>query len=263
MAIDDRYERGLARFKELHPDGIEHLMKTMNQTNPDLGRYIMEFQFGNIFSRPGLTLKEREMAMIAGLTCLGHATHQVKVHTKVALGIGVTRLEIVEIIMQMALFAGIPAGINAMKAANEAFAETNTPPLPATPPPPTGGIDDRYERGLAKLKEMNPKGIDHLLAAMEDFNPDLGRFILEFQFAGIFSRPGLTLQQREMAMIAGLTCLGNATHQIKVHTQVALNVGVTRVQITEILLQMALFAGIPAAINNLKAANEAFKEAGV
>ncbi|MFX8203601.1 carboxymuconolactone decarboxylase family protein, partial [Acinetobacter baumannii] len=80
-------------------------------------------------------------------------------------------------------------------------------------------------------------------------SPDLGRYIVEFGFGDVYSRPGLTLREREIATIAALTALGNAAPQLKVHIAAGLNVGLTRQEITETILQMALYAGFPAALN--------------
>ena len=72
----------------------------------------------------------------------------------------------------------------------------------------------------------------------------------------------LDLRSREIAVVAALTALGNATPQLKVHLQAALNVGVTREEIVEVLMQMAVYAGFPAALNGLAAAREVFAQAG-
>src|SRR3989344_2024945 len=89
------------------------------ETNP---RYLIEFPFGDIYSRPGLDLRSREIAVIAALTALGNATPQLKVHLQAALNVGVTREEIVEVLMQMAVYAGFPAALNGLAAAREVFA---------------------------------------------------------------------------------------------------------------------------------------------
>lgn len=89
---------------------------------PDFARYLIEFPFGDIYSRPGLDLRSREIAVVAALTAMGNAAPQLKVHLQGALNVGVTRAEIVEVIMQMAVYAGFPAALNALAAAKEVFA---------------------------------------------------------------------------------------------------------------------------------------------
>ncbi|MCL9827957.1 carboxymuconolactone decarboxylase family protein [Ralstonia solanacearum] len=99
-----------------------------------------------------------------------------------------------------------------------------------------------------------------MVASLADIAPDLGRYIVEFGFGDIYSRPGLTLREREIATIAALTALGNAAPQLKVHIEAGLNVGLTREAITETILQMALYAGFPAALNGMFAAKAVFAD---
>ncbi len=98
-------------------------MESLKDIAPDLARYVIEFAFGDVYSRPGLDLKSREIAAVAALTTLGNATPQLKVHIHGALNVGLSRQEVVEIIIQMAVYAGFPAAINGMFAAKEVFQE--------------------------------------------------------------------------------------------------------------------------------------------
>ncbi|CAJ0695599.1 carboxymuconolactone decarboxylase family protein [Ralstonia holmesii] len=118
--------------------------------------------------------------------------------------------------------------------------------------------DDRYARGWQKLKEVDDVAGERVVEAMADISPDLGRYIVEFGFGDVYCRPGLTLREREIATIAALTALGHAAPQLKVHIAAGLNVGLTRTEITETILQMALYAGFPAALNGMFAAKEVF-----
>jgi 4-carboxymuconolactone decarboxylase len=116
----------------------------------------------------------------------------------------------------------------------------------------------RYERGLARLREVDGSAGDKVIESLADISPDLGKYIIEFGFGDIYSRPGLTLQQRELATVAALTALGTAQPQLKVHVAAALNVGLSRTEIIETMLQMSLYAGFPAALNGVFAAKEVF-----
>lgn len=97
-----------------------------------------------------------------------------------------------------------------------------------------------------------------MIAALADIAPDFADYVLEFPFGDIYSRPGLDLRAREIATIAALAAMGNAAPQLKVHIEAGLNVGLSREEITEILMQMAVYAGFPAALNGLFAAKEVF-----
>lgn len=117
---------------------------------------------------------------------------------------------------------------------------------------------NRYETGLAKLREIDGEAGEKVIDSLRDIAPDFARYLIEFPFGDIYSRPGLDLRSREIAVIASLTALGNAAPQLKVHIQAALNVGVTKDEIIEVIMQMAVYAGFPAALNGLFAAKEVF-----
>nr|WP_175511237.1 carboxymuconolactone decarboxylase family protein [Collimonas sp. OK307] len=117
-----------------------------------------------------------------------------------------------------------------------------------------------YERGLQRLKEVDDIAGEKVIDSLADISPDLGRYVIEFGFGEIYSRPGLSLQQRELATVAALTAMGTAQPQLKVHLAAALNVGLSRQEITETIIQMALYAGFPAALNGMFAAKEVFAE---
>ncbi|WP_035206287.1 carboxymuconolactone decarboxylase family protein [Acidovorax sp. CF316] len=127
--------------------------------------------------------------------------------------------------------------------------------LPTLPPHPA---PDRYQQGLARLREIDGEAGERVIDSLAGIAPDFARYLIEFPFGDIYSRPGLDLRSREIAVVAALTAMGNAAPQLKVHLQAALNVGVTREEIVEVIMQMAVYAGFPAALNGLTAAREVF-----
>ncbi len=120
--------------------------------------------------------------------------------------------------------------------------------------------DSRYTHGWEKLREIDGAAGERVVAALADIAPDFARYMIEFPFGDIYSRPQLDLKARELGVVAALTALGNAAPQLKVHIHGALNVGWTREEIIEIIMQMAVYAGFPAALNGLFAAGEVFAE---
>ena len=120
------------------------------------------------------------------------------------------------------------------------------------------GTDERFEMGLRALSEIDGEAGQKVIDSLADIAPEFGRYLIEFPFGDIYTRPGLDLRSREVATIAALTALGNATPQLKVHIQAGLNVGLGRDEIVEIIMQMAVYAGFPAALNGLFAAKDVF-----
>lgn len=119
----NRYEKGWESIKRIYGDVGEEVLDSVSSVSPDLARYTIEFPFGDVYSRPGLDLKSREIATIAALVTLGNSPRELKAHIRGALNVGCTREEIVEVIIQMAVYAGFPAAINGIEVAKEAFAQ--------------------------------------------------------------------------------------------------------------------------------------------
>ncbi|RDK00943.1 carboxymuconolactone decarboxylase family protein [Paraburkholderia lacunae] len=118
--------------------------------------------------------------------------------------------------------------------------------------------NERYVRGWAKLKEVDGQAGEKVIESLKDIAPEFAQLIIEFPFGDIYSRPGLDLKIRELAVVAALTAMGNASPQLKVHIHGARNVGCSRQEIVEVIMQMAVYAGFPAALNGLFAAKEIF-----
>ncbi|HGS6999928.1 carboxymuconolactone decarboxylase family protein [Raoultella terrigena] len=121
---------------------------------------------------------------------------------------------------------------------------------------------ERFTTGMEMLQHVDGKGGEAVVNSLSDIAPDFARFLVEFPFGDIYARPGLDLRSREIATIAALTALGNAAPQLKVHIAAGLHVGLTQEEIVEAIMQMAVYAGFPAALNGLFAAKEVFARPG-
>ena len=120
---NQRYVQGLAKLTEIDGEAGEKVIRSLADICPDLGKYIIEYPFGDIYQREGLDLKTRELATVAALTALGHCQPQLNVHINGALNVGCTPQEIVEVILQMSVYAGFPAALNGMFVAKTVFSE--------------------------------------------------------------------------------------------------------------------------------------------
>jgi 4-carboxymuconolactone decarboxylase len=123
--------------------------------------------------------------------------------------------------------------------------------------------NERQEKGAAALAAITGGTGAAVVESLKDLAPDLAQWIIEFSYGDVMSRPGLDLRSRQFATVAALTAMGTAAPQLKVHIAGALNVGCQPAEIVEVILQMAVFAGFPAAINALNLAREVFRERGV
>lgn len=121
--MTNRFDRGAEIIQELYGDFGGAFFEDLEDIAPDFGRFIAEFSYGDVFARPGLDMRTREIAIISALTALGTAERQLKAHILGAIKVGASQEEIVEAIMQVTVYAGFPAGFNALMVAKNAFAE--------------------------------------------------------------------------------------------------------------------------------------------
>lgn len=118
---------------------------------------------------------------------------------------------------------------------------------------------ERYARGLEKLTEVDGEGGKHVIESLQHIAPDLGRYIIEFAFGDIYSREGLSLQERELITITSLLTAGGCEPQLEVHIQGALNVGIPQEKIVEAFMQCIPYTGFPKVLNAVAAAKCVFQ----
>lgn len=116
----------------------------------------------------------------------------------------------------------------------------------------------RRTAALQVLEQLEAGAPDKVAQNLDEVAPELVEIVLGFAFADVLLRPDLDLASREMCTVAALTAMGTASGQLEFHIRAAINVGVTKEQIIEIILQMAVYAGVPACMNGIAAAKRAF-----
>jgi len=114
MMKKSRFDIGLEQLNKIDGEAGQKVIASLDDICPDLAKLIIEFPFGDIYSRPSLDLRSREIATVAALTAMGNCQPQLTVHLNAALNVGCTEEEIKEVILQMSGYAGFPAAINAM-----------------------------------------------------------------------------------------------------------------------------------------------------
>ncbi len=120
----------------------------------------------------------------------------------------------------------------------------------------------RLDRALRVLEQLDPNAPERVTANLNAFSPDAAELILGFSFTDIVDRPGIDLKTREMMTVAMLAAMGTASQQLEFHIRGALNTGVSEEEIVEIVLQVAVYAGVPACMNAITAAKAAGVGAG-
>ena len=119
---DDRYERGRQRLSELAGERGETVIAGLEEVSPDLARYVVEFGYGDVYSRPALDDHARQLAAISALSAMGGAEPQLEYHIGIALNIGVPPSQIVETVVFLSPFIGFARTLNAVRSVKRVFA---------------------------------------------------------------------------------------------------------------------------------------------
>jgi len=261
MKQTERYQLGWEKLKEIDGEAGEKVINSLKDISPDLGKFIIEYAFGDVYSRKALNLKSKEIAVVAALAAMGNAQPQLKVHINGALNTGSTISEVKEVILQMSVYSGFPSSINAMNALKEVLTERESHGIKDDEGKTPNTVSaDRLKLGEQELSQLDSLQIERLKNAYSDFSPELVQFTLEYGYGDIFSRDNLSKKHRQIATIAALTALGTAQPQLKFHINAGLNIGVTEEEVKEIMLLMSVYAGFPSAINGTNALKEVLAE---
>jgi 4-carboxymuconolactone decarboxylase len=120
--------------------------------------------------------------------------------------------------------------------------------------------NELFEKGLQIRREvLGAEHVDASLSQADDFSRPLQELVTEYCWGNVWSRPGLERKTRSLINVAMLTAL-NRPHEVKLHLRGALNNGCSKNDIMEVLLQTAIYCGVPAAMDSLRVAKEFFQE---
>lgn len=113
--MSDRYRRGIDIADKLASEKVAHFVDSgVAEVAPDFARMVIEFAFGDVYSRDNLDLRSRELIAIAVLAATGTAGPQLRMHIESAASVGLSKADIIEILIQVSLYAGFPASLNAL-----------------------------------------------------------------------------------------------------------------------------------------------------
>lgn len=239
-----RYQKGREILDRLDPEAHDKIVKRHSLVAREMVEFIVAFAYGEVYDTKRLDPLSRQVATIAALAALGNAPSQLKFHMGAALNLGMKPDEIEEIIYLCVVFAGFPAGVNAAGVLTEICIERGI-----KPGEPYRPEENRSERAEAALEATTGSAGKAVLKALDEQIPDLGRLLLNFPYGDVISRKVISPQWKEIAMISAAVAKGTMAPQLAVHLHAALNVGLGQEELGEIIKQMAVYAGFPAALN--------------
>ncbi len=232
-------------------DGVAVAAATEARLGP-LGSFVIDFALGEIWTRPGLSRRDRSLVVISILATLNQL-NQLKVHVQGGVNHGLSRTEIEEIFVQLGGYAGFPRAIDAMTTARQAIAELQGVER-LEPSPPAEALDDDARSAAARevmalLSRNQPRtgaGVD-----MGSFTGAAGRFA----FGELWARTQLSRRDRSLVVCATLTTQDKPT-ELRFHLQGALNHGVTAAELEELMITVIGYVGFPTAVEGFRALRE-------
>lgn len=218
-------------------------------TDPEMMDILQKFIFGEVFRTGDLDMKTREM-----ITCITLATMQtlpqLKAHADAALNIGVTPVELRELVYLCAPYIGFPKTLNALATINEVFKQHGI----ALPLEKQGTVteNNRHEKGSKVQEPLYGEAIREALKNVPGgLGEDVARFLTEFGFGDIYTRSGMDMQTRELLVYCILTTL-EAESQLVSHTKSNIRLGNSKEKLAAAVIQCLPYIGFPPAIKTLK-----------
>lgn len=266
----DDWQLGIKNLRATGGDRVAEIAGALPDAAPDLARLTVEFAHGEIWNRPGMGVKDRELATLAMVIANGNQDDAVRYHVEACLRAGWTREQLTEVLIQLPVYVGWPKAQTATGPALEVFQRVEREGLPPASERTAGlanrrqAKDDgaRYTRGLEALGRISQASGEAVVISFDDIAPDLGRYIVEFSYGDVFARPNLDLKTRELATVAALTAKGTAADAVplKVHVHAALNVDASRQEVVEAIMHMLPYAGFVSVQQAMTLATEVFAE---
>ncbi len=226
-----------------------------------LGDFAFDVVMGDVWSRPQLSRRDRSLIVVSVLAAIG-STEELSLHTEVGLNHGLTRLEVEEILLHIAVYAGYPMAMQASRVIDDRFATIDdVDRLPERSPSLRQGDLERRAaacdvRQTLSAGRADPDPEVDFDGFVDRFG-EVGRVVYGWAFGDVWARPGLSRRDRSVVVIAILTALSRVD-ELAFHVPGGLNHGLSRVEIEEIMVQMTIYGGVPRAIEGTLAMQKAF-----
>jgi 4-carboxymuconolactone decarboxylase len=236
--------------EELFPDH----RSTLRATDPELIELFDNWAFDKVIALSKLDNKTRVMMILASLIG-SQAVSEYKIMMGAALNVGVTPVQIKEIVYQSVPYVGMGKAFDFVHATNDVLTDRGISlPLPAQS---TTTPETRYDNGLAAQKAIFGDLIDRMYEQSPEDQLHIQRFLSANCFGDYYTRHGLDLKIRELVTLSILIALGGVESQIKGHIQGNLNVGNDRTLLLDLITQLLPWVGYPRTLNALRCLNEA------
>jgi 4-carboxymuconolactone decarboxylase len=243
------------------PHDPERSVGSMERRNGALGSFAVDHVLGNLWSRPQLSRRDRSLVVVTFLTVIG-ADEELRAHIRGGLNHGLERHEIREIVNQVAGYAGFPMAMQATRVVDEVFAEIDgVERLPAKEPAAAVDDPDRWAAATDVMGTLwagrTASDPAEARAGIVEALGGVGELAFDWGFGELWARDELSRRDRSMVTVAILAIL-KCEAELAVHVPGALNHGVGRDEVEEIMVQLTVYGGFPRAVEGMRAARAAF-----
>jgi alkylhydroperoxidase/carboxymuconolactone decarboxylase family protein YurZ len=227
----------------------------------DWKRYLTDTVLDGIWERPALPPRDRSFITVAALATL-QCRAELRMQLRIALEHGLSRAELCELMLQVAGYAGLGAGHEAVVVLEEVFASESVATddrAGSVDESLTGGVDERVARGAAMISRLNPEITVPTRAEQRQLVDDWMDWLIGTAFGELWSRPNLTLVERERVTLAVLIVRGQEG-ELRSHIPIALHLGIDPAEIGEIIMHLGVYAGFPTAVSAMRTARDVIEE---
>ncbi|MDR3629153.1 MAG: carboxymuconolactone decarboxylase family protein [Desulfocapsaceae bacterium] len=250
MSISETAQKN---HEELFPDHTS----TLKVTDPELIEVFDNFAFDEVLSYGNLDAGTRLMVILASLIAQ-QTLSEYKVMLGGALNVGVTPIEVKEIVYQSVPYVGIAKAFDFIHATNEVLGSRGVKlPLEGQS---TTNIETRFEKGLAVSKSIFGKMIDVMYEQSPENQMHIQKYLSANCFGDYYTRTGLDIKMRELLTFSMLLSLGGCEPQLKGHIQGNVNVGNNKKTLLSVVTQLLPYVGYPRTLNAIRCLNEVLPE---
>jgi 4-carboxymuconolactone decarboxylase len=242
------------RAQQVHDELFPGHVSTLSATDPELIEYFDNFAFDEVLRHGNLDTRTRLMVQLASMIA-SQALREYRVMLGAALTVGVTPVEVKEIVYHAVPYVGLAKVFDFIHATNEVLTERGVElPLPGQS---TTTPENRMEKGLAVQKEVvGANRVDALYASAPEDEMHIQHYLSANCFGDHFTRTGIDLQTRELLTLSMLAALGGCEPQVRGHVSANLNVGNDRARLIDVVTQLLPFIGYPRTLNALRMIDE-------
>ncbi len=242
-------EAAVRNHAELFPDHVS----TLTETDPELIEIFDNFAYDEVISCGNLDTKTRVMMILAS-TIASKALEEYKMFVNAALNVGITHMEVKEILYQSVPYVGIAKVVDFIYTTNEIFTDRGIKlPLDGQS---TTKRETRFEKGLELQKDIFGETIDNMHKETPKDQMHIQKYLSANCFGDYYTRKGLDIKTRELLTFSMLTALGGTESQIRAHIQGNINLGNDKETLLSVITQLLPYVGYPRALNAIKCLNE-------